>query len=223
MALDFATDVELHSFHWTNFNREVLAAHKRVMQHFNLNVQYTEANVPHGEWLDWVMGRAQCKIVGIIEPDLIPLSRQIVLNSINLAYQMNSFVGCAQVSNHIPPAAHIFASPAFFFISTDCYQRMGKPSFLEMGRADVAEEVSYRAEEMGIHYRTLFPTHFEREPLEGIWRLSSYGYYGIGTVFGNQVYHLFQSRYDTNADLFIQRCDDVVNNRFSMEGFRPSI
>lgn len=90
MALDFATDVELHSFHWTNFNREVLAAHKRVMQHFNLNVQYTEANVPHGEWLDWVMGRAQCKIVGIIEPDLIPLSRQIVLNSINLAYQMNS-------------------------------------------------------------------------------------------------------------------------------------
>lgn len=61
---------------------------------------------------------------------------------------------------------------------------MGKPSFLEMGRADVAEEVSYRAEEMGIHYRTLFPTHFEREPLRVSGDCHLMAIMGLGRCLG---------------------------------------
>jgi hypothetical protein len=84
----------------------------------------------------------------------------------------------------------------------------------------VAENISYLAEKTGIRYRTLYPTYFERVPREGIWPLSSYGYYGIGTVFHNSVYHLFQSRMAENIELFVKRCDEVLQNTFSTQGFR---
>ncbi|WP_111895165.1 hypothetical protein [Acinetobacter sp. MB5] len=215
-------EVEFHSFHWDNFDRDILAAHKKVMQHLGLNVKYTEENMPHGEWLDRVIGQSTAKVVAIIEPDLIPLNREIVEKSVQYVYQNDTFLGCAQASNHIHPATHIFASPAFFFITPSCYQALGKPSFMQNKQADVAEQLAYIAEKKGIRYRTLYPTCFEREPREGIWLLGNYGYYGIGTVFADSVYHLFQSRHADNVKLFLQRCDDVLNGCFSTEGFISS-
>lgn len=50
------SDIEFHSFHWDNFNPDVLNAHKKVMAHFGLDVKYTQENIPHGEWLDRVIG-----------------------------------------------------------------------------------------------------------------------------------------------------------------------
>lgn len=212
--------VEFHSFHWDNFSPEILAAHKKVMQHFGLNVTYTQKNIPHGQWLDEVMQSATSDVIAIIEPDLIPLNREIVDNAIRYVLQHDSFLGCAQASNHIYPASHIFASPAFFFITKSCYQRLGCPSFMETETGDVAENIAYLAEQSGIRYRTLYPTYFERVPREGIWLLGSYGFYGIGTVFHDSVYHLFQSRMAENIELFVQRCNEVLNNTFSMQGFR---
>ncbi|MDG2938792.1 hypothetical protein P7M32_06130 [Bisgaard Taxon 10/6] len=216
------SDVEFHSFHWDNFNRDVLNAHKKVMAHFGLNVIYTEENMEHGEWLDRVMSRATKNVVAIIEPDCIPLNREIIEQSAEFVYKNNTFLGPAQASNHIYPGSHIFASPAFFFMATDCYKRMGFPSFKLNDRSDVAEEVAYRAEKLGVPYRALYPTHYEREPLEGIWRLGNYGYYGIGTVFAGSIYHLFQSRFEQNVKLFLQHCDEVINDRFSLDAFRCS-
>jgi hypothetical protein len=211
--------VEFHSFHWDNFSPEILVAHKKVMQHFGLNVTYTQKNIPHGQWLDEVMQSAKSEVIAIIEPDLIPLNRQIVDDAISYVLQHDSFLGCAQASNHIYPASHIFASPAFFFMTKSCYQRLGCPSFLETKTGDVAENISYLAEQLGIRYRTLYPTYFERVPREGIWPLGSYGYYGIGTVFHDSVYHLFQSRMAENIELFVKRCDEVLQHTFSTQGF----
>lgn len=158
-------------------------------------------------------------VVAIIEPDLIPLNREIVESAAKYVFENDTFLGCTQVSNHIHPATHIFASPAFFFITKNCYQKLGYPSFLETLQADVAENLTYQAEKLGIRFKTLYPLCFEREPLEGVWRLGSYGQYGIGTVFEGGVYHLFQSRLASNVELFVQRCDDVINNRFDDSNF----
>lgn len=65
----------------------------------------------------------------------------------------------------------------------------------------------------------MYPNCFEKEPQEGVWCLGSYGYYGIGTVFAHSVYHLFQSRKAENIQLFVQRCDEVINNRFDTTSF----
>lgn len=213
------SDVEFHSFHWDNFNRDVLNAHKKVMAHFKLDVIYTEENMEHGEWLDRVMSQATKEVVAVIEPDCIPLNREIIEQAAEFVHKNKTFLGPAQASNHIYPGSHIFASPAFFFISTDCYKRMGYPSFRLNDRADVAEELAYRAEKLGIPYRTLYPTHYENVPLEGIWRLGNYGYYGIGTVFAESVYHLFQSRFEQNVKLFLRHCEEVVNDCFQLNSF----
>ncbi len=216
-------DISFHSFHWDNFSPKVLQAHKRVMKHFGIDVQYTQENIPHGEWLDRVIGQGKSKVIAIIEPDLIPLNLDVVKQAAVYVYENDTFLGCAQASNHIYPASHIFASPAFFFITPNCYEKLGRPSFMpKKNRGDVAQELSYRAEELGIRYRTLYPSCFERGSEEGIWALGSYGFFGIGTVFAGSVYHLFQSRLAQNVELFVQRCDEVINNKFDTSGFISS-
>ena len=223
MTILSLADVELHSFHWDNFNPKILEMHRKVMHHFNIDIQYTQKNIPHGQWLDEVLTNASCKVVAIIEPDLIPLNREIIDTAIDYVISEKSFLGCAQVSNHIAPANHIYAAPSFFFISVECYKNLGSPSFKSIpSKADVAENISYVAEQQGIRYRTLFPTCFEKEPQEGAWPLASYGYYGIGTVYSNSVYHLFQSRLQSNIELFIKRCEDVLKNEFNTSNFIPS-
>ncbi len=210
---------EFHSFHWDNFSPEILQAHKSVMSHLGLNVQYTQKNIPHGQWLDEVMATAQAEVIAIIEPDLIPLNIDIVLSAIEYVIKNDTFLGCAQVSNHIGNATHIFASPAFFFITKTCYEKLGRPSFMPNKHGDVAEALAFAAEEKRIPYHTLFPTRYEKAPSEGCWALASYGYYGIGTVFADQVYHLFQSRTAENIELFVKRCDELINNTLDISAF----
>lgn len=108
------TQVEFHSFYWDNFSQDILNAHKKVMKHFGLNVTYTQENIPHGQWLDRIMQQSTKKVIVIIEPDLIPLNFEIIEQAIHYVVENDSFLGCAQASNHIYPATHIFASPAFF-------------------------------------------------------------------------------------------------------------
>lgn len=215
--------IELHSFHWDNYHAEMLTAHRKVMQHFGLEVRYCCKNIPHGQWLDEVFSANRADVIGIIEPDLIPLNATAVSDAVAYVQQHDSFMGPAQTSNHIYPCTHIFASPAFFFMTRSCYEKLGRPSFLPKKQVhDVAEGVAYRAEALGVRYKTLYPTHFEREPREGIWPLSSYGFFGVGTVFDHSVYHLFQSRWADNANLFVRRCHEVVDGSFSSEGFFKS-
>ena len=63
------------------------------------------------------------------------------------------------------------------------------------------------------------PTYFEKPSPEGIWPLSNLGYYGIGTVFDNSIYHLYQSRMAENIEMFVKRCDQVIKGNLTMETF----
>lgn len=214
--------IEFNSLHWDNVDKDMLQAHERVMQHFNFPVNYHNVNMNHGRWMNHVVGESSSDVVVIIEPDCIPLNRNNVLKCIYHAYNYETFVGIAQVSNHIPPKSHIYAAPGFFCIRKSVYDKLGRPSFSETGRSDTAEELCYVAEERGVRYRALLPTHFEREPSEGLWPLGSLGYYGIGTVFDNTVYHLYQSRMAENIELFVKRCEEVTKGTFSTDNFYRS-
>ena len=66
MTILSLADVELHSFHWDNFNPDILASHKKLMAFYGLNVQYTQENIPHGEWLTQVVSQSTKKVIGII-------------------------------------------------------------------------------------------------------------------------------------------------------------
>ena len=214
--------VEIHSLYWDNFNRDMLVAHRKVMERFEVPVRYHERTVPHDVWCDEVARASTADVLGFIEPDLIPLNAGVVPEALAFVRENDTLLGCAQVSNQFYPPTHVYASPAFFFITRSCYLRLGQPSFRVNARADAGQEVSYAADRRGVRYRTLYPTHYERDPDGGVWPLGNYGWFGVGTVFAGRVYHLFQSRLGANVDLFTQRCAEVVEGTFSTEGFYSS-
>jgi hypothetical protein len=214
---------EFHSLHWNNVAPEMLAAHKRVMEHYQFPMQYHNIDgANHGKWMEWVINNSASDILVFIEPDCIPLNREKVIEYINYAGTNETFVGNAQVANHIPTKSHIYAAPSFYVISKKFYDRAGKPTLAETRRGDVGEEICYIAEAMNVPYRALMPTCYEKESTEGIWQLGNLGYYGTGTVYDNTIYHLFQSRYAANVELFVKRCEELLNGTFTTKDFHSS-
>lgn len=210
--------VEINTLYWEGSPTELVTAHKKVTSHFQLPVNYYEHTARHGAWMDRVCESSTSDIIGFLDGDCVPLSKNAVMRAISYVKENNTFIGIAQASNHIPPKSHIYAAPAFFFITKDCWRKINT-SFVETPRSDVGEELTYAAEKMGIRYRCIYPTFFEREPVEGIWRLGNYGFYGVGTAFGDTCYHLYQGRMSNNLELFVQRCNEIVSNKFSTDGF----
>lgn len=216
-------NVEFHSLYWDNVDINLVNAHKQVMKHFNIDMNYSAINMNHGQWLDKILANATADVVAIIEPDCIPLNRECIDRFTKYAYENDSFVGLAQVSNHMAPALHIYAAPAMFIISVRGYNKMGRPSFADNEYYDAAELVSYCAESMGVLYKCLIPRFFEKIPTSGkVWRLGSIAVYGIGTVYDDCIYHLFESRKALNVELFVNRCKEVISGEFSTAGFLSS-
>lgn len=207
-------NAQIHSLHWDNVDSRLVSGQKKVFDKFGLSINYTKGNYPHGAWMDHICQHSEADVFIFFDADCIPLNRKVIDESIEYVLRNDSFVGLAQASNHIPPYSHVFAAPSFFVITKSCYEKLGSPSFSETKRSDVAQELSYIAEERRKRYRCLYPTKFDGVPLEGVWRLSNYGYYGIGTLFGDSIYHLYQGRFNYNVDLFCKRCEQVICDRF---------
>lgn len=210
--------VSIHSLYWDNA-ADLMTIHKEVMHHFGVNVNYHHYDgVRHGQFCNEIMRLDDSDIIGFMDIDCVPTNREVVDRFVNWAYVNDSFIGLAQSSNHIPPATHISAACTFFFITKNCYEYLGKPSFLENHRSDVSQELSHVADEMGKTYRAVYPICYDKAPPEGKWRLNNYGYFGIGTYYTGGIYNLFQGRYKENRDLFRKRCTQIINNEFSVDG-----
>lgn len=215
-------NVEINTLYWNN-GAYLIESHKKVTEYLDLPVSYHNIDrANHGLWMDYILENSKSDIVGFLDNDCVPLNRKIIDDVINYIAISGTFIGIAQSSNHIYPYNHIFAGPGFFFTSRKCWNDLGKPSFVENPRSDVAEEVSHIAEENKVPYKAIYPTYFERKPIDGIWRLSNFGNFGIGTLFGDSIYHLYQGRYQQNADLFKLRCEDIVNGTFTTDNMIPS-
>jgi hypothetical protein len=215
--------ISVHSLYWNNIDEKIINSHINVTKHFDINVNYTSANIKHGFWMENIILNQNSDIFCFFDVDCVPMNRDIYDKAIQYVAEYDSFIGPAQVSNHIYPKSHIFASPAFFFITKSCYEKLNCPTFVETNRSDVGEEVSYTAEENNKQYRCWYPTMFDSTPVEGIWKLSSYGFYGIGTIFGDSIYHLYQSRFNKNVDLFEKRCSQIINNNFDKSNMMNSL
>lgn len=205
--------VEIHTLAWPNTDPRIVSGHTDVTTSMDLNVAYTIHQADHGLWMDAIMSSSKADVVGFLDVDCIPTERRAVEKAVEWAAANKSFVGIAQVSNHIPPASHIYAAPAFFFIWRETWERLGNPTFAATPHGDVAENVSYAAELARIPYKTLFPVAYTNPPDEGAWRLHTYGHYGIGTYFESGVYHLYQSRMQKNINLFCHACVTVMDQK----------
>lgn len=198
----------IHVLAWDNVDDRIIEAQRSVLDHFGIEYTLHRENVDHGSWMNLIMDSSENDVVGFLDVDCVPMNNQIVDAAKTYCEKNNSFIGIAQVSNHIPPASHIYAAPAFFFINAQCWHDLGKPTFCATENSDVAENVSYVAEAKGKPYRALYPVKC-REPL---WRLGNYGMYGIGTEFIGGIFHLYQSRLAENVKMFERVCEEIVAN-----------
>lgn len=199
--------VKFHSLHWDNIDARIVDNHKKVMEHFGLECEYTNKNIDHGMWIDSVLRESTDELVGIIDIDCVPLSGRYA-NLIQYASENRSMAGLAQVSNHYPPACNIYAAPAFMVLHRDVYKHVDKWSFRanHQEKCDVAEFFCYNLNSMGKHYKAVYPkyVHYPK------WNLSNYGRYGIGTLYDNDIFHLFESRMQSNIDMFAKVCEEVL-------------
>lgn len=230
-----------------SMDEALVNAHKKVIKHFDIQVDYIHDFyfwMQHPQILDDLMNKSDADVVGFMDVDFIPFSKEAVIRDINYAYENNTFIGIAQPIpgsgyNQIPECH--FPLPEFkqgnnkkmrmyqnvctpyFFIKKTCYEKLGKPTFANTPRSDTGGEISYAAHAVGINYRLYYPTCFETifDNPDGlaIRRLGNYGFYGIGAVYPNVGYHLCESKTYKNTELFIKRCDDVINNKFTTDGF----
>ena len=213
---------QIHCLYWPNVDKKIVNAHKETCEHLGLTVNYTEQEIPHGLWMDNIMMSSMAEVKLFLDIDCVPTNKEIVDKAISYALNNKSMVGTAQVSNHIAPYSHIYAAPCFLAISRDIWDDMGRPSFSENETCDVAENVSYAAEIYKVKYKTLYPTHYFKEPEGGAWPLHTYGKYGIGTHFEGGVFHLFQGRTPDNAMLFYNVCKGIRSGEFKHTNMTPS-
>jgi len=198
----------IHVLAWDNVDDRVIEAQKSVLDHFKIEYTLHRENVDHGQWMNSVMESSTDDVVGFLDVDCVPMNSQIVPAARTYCEKNKSFIGIAQVSNHIPPASHIYAAPAFYFICRQAWLDLDKPTFAATPDSDVAENVSYAAEAKGLPYRALYPV----KCVEPRWRLGNYGMYGIGTEFIGGIYHLYQSRMAENIRMFERVCEEIVAN-----------
>jgi len=215
-------NIEFHSLHWDNVNARMLDSHKSVIKHFGIDLKYHAENIEHGIWLNSIFKDNTADVVCIIEPDLVPLDKDAVNDMISFVLKNKTFVGIAQCAGHKTPGNHIYAGPAFFVMPISVYKKLEEPCFRRPRGGDVAEGVSLAADNMGFRYRALMPTCYEKEPKSGAWPLACVGHYGIGTVYHNRFYHLFESRKDQNIDLYAKHCEEIIDGTFSTDGFIDS-
>ena len=133
--------LSINTLYYPNSNEDFVNAHKNVMQHFNIKVNYHEMTARHGQWMDYVISNTNADIVGFLDIDCIPLNKDAVNRIVKFVAKNKSIAGGAQATNHIAPMSHIFIAPSCFFIWKPLWQALGRPSFVETDRSDVCEEV----------------------------------------------------------------------------------
>lgn len=206
---EVALKAQINCLYWDNTNPKIVEYHQKVMNYFNIPVVYTNKNIHHGIWIDEVLNTSDADIIGFIDSDCIPLTPNAIIEAINRTAE-GYLVGNAQVTNCIKAKHDLFCAPSFLAISKDYYKKIGSPSAVNNKRSDVAQEITRAAVEKEKRIKMYFPTSFQSVPVGGIWRLSGYGSYGVGTIFDEKFYHLFQARFQKNVDLFINTCECVL-------------
>lgn len=212
---------------------EELSRHKIVLQNqgFLFNHYKTYINYFYHNFNSVGMGPLITKIVNqglkevdyfiIIDIDIAPLQSSFIHDVYNKIKDKRTLFGGAQQSNHIfvnDSKHHLYASLSFFAISSKLYMDLSCPSFDYNQRGDVAEEIAWRVEERGYDLCLVFPSHFyytteeeqKRVGVPAYWDLGNGHKFGLGTTYGNYVFHATMQNLPRSTELFVQKCKELL-------------
>lgn len=197
------------SFYMPNISRRVVAAQRRVLKRFvpsDVAIEQVMTWKKHEHAINDFISNTPYGVVVVLDIDCIPIDGGAVDRLIADA-EKGLLVGAAQRANHIDNGGHLYAAPCCLAISIETYRRLGKPLFDSTKRGDVAEELTYAAEERGVPVKLLWPTSSE----DHVWQLTETVTYGHGTIYERAFWHAFQIRFREHQDNFVRRCQEFLS------------
>lgn len=208
-----AVSVELRSLYWPNMDPRIPEAQMAVFKHLGIPLQQDCIHMPHGAWIDKLMAESKADVVGVVDVDCIPLNAQISTELATWAYVNESLCGPAVTANRIDPN-HVYVSPFFSFVSRKFWQRIQPLTALRNHRSDVMQEYTRAAEAFEHPFRLCMPVSYQIPNHPIPWRIGTDGaHYGCGTTYEGGIYHLFKSRMETRAELFLKQCAKVLGEK----------
>lgn len=211
-----------------NINPKTVDLHKKVQEKFNKVATHVYAltKKSHAETMDYIMKAEELKKferIMFLDIDAVPLTEDFFLYFFQVALE-GKVIGNAQSSNHINDGRHLFAAPSSLALSRDTWNKIGSPSACPSARGDVAEEYTWRAEEMGVEVITTVPISQEapvvrmawEKDIRPSWYLPTGEAYGIGTTYAERntrvplVWHCFQSFHPGNQERIWAKCEKVL-------------
>ncbi|MBI3467733.1 MAG: class I SAM-dependent methyltransferase [Planctomycetes bacterium] len=142
----------------------------------------------------------------VLDIDCIPLTEWAISWMLENA-RAGIVVGAAQRANHLENSSHIYAGPCALAFSRATYDRLGRVSFRATDRGDVAEELTYACQRLGVPVTLLWPTHVVTPK----WTLLPSIPFGLGTTFGGAFFHAFEISKAHTVGMFLEKCGEVLD------------
>jgi len=194
--------MKIISFYNSNIPDKVVQAQKSVFEKFGYNIEQVLTNLQHPDAIDVYLDTQDWERVAIFDIDCIPLSKEALMD-IEIISKAPVVYGAAQKASHVK-GSEIYVSPAFIVFNRETFERLGKPSFVPK-RSDVGSEITYVANELKVPVVYIYPSHVQVPK----WELRPGEKFGLGTTYGNKIYHAFESRMN-NGNMFIEKCCEVL-------------
>jgi hypothetical protein len=204
--------LSINTLCWTNSNPILKEYHSKVLSKFCYDVEYTHENIPHGMWMNKILNSKKADVYLFLDVDCVPMYPWVIQDTLEYV-ERGYMVGNAQVTNCINAKHDLFCAPSFLMISNDYYESLGKPNCNNNARSDVAQELTRSAVASSKRIKMYFPSSFQGVGPGGIWRLGPYGYYGLGTIFDESTFHMFNSRDNVSIEKFTSTCEKILSNK----------
>lgn len=205
------------AFCGTNRTHQVARYQQRVFDQFAIPINQVLVDFSrfyHGTAIDAFLKKIELAYdyFLLFDSDAVPLRSEFVDTAHEKIRDGRTLFGVAQQSNHIfvnNTKNHLYAGPAALAISRRLYVRLGRPSFAHTNRSDTAEELTWRAEELGYTVALMFPSHVHQR----LWDLGNGHSFGLGTTYSDWVFHAFLQGKRESRTLFVNTCRAVLSGR----------
>lgn len=181
----------IRSMYWNNIHPDIIAQQKRVLNALGHDLAQEEATgVAHGVWLTRTMESLGADdAILFLDIDCLPLNAAIVERAFARA-EAGAIFGVAQTASHLPNRHFVYAGPTFLALTKKTWDALGRPSLAVDPGHDAAMLLSEAAVANGVPLEIVQPNYVAIPR----WPLGDYGCLGIATVYGGEIFHLFESR-----------------------------
>jgi len=200
------------SFYMRNISDDVLIAQsKMVKKYVNKNEQFKfvqlRTGFSHSKSIDIFFRFTRFQFILLLDIDCVPINKNAVSKLLKQV-QHSFMAGAAQRASHLNNNDHIYVGPFLMCINTRKYREMGRPSAVETTDGDVAEMLTYTAENLNERITFYYPSFCGQRK----WRLTGDMYFGTNTVYENDFLHTFQIRDLPHQVSFVHLIETILSS-----------